>query len=232
MIPRSALVSIGTVCGKATLHTCAAAWLVAAALACPRPDYLKWSEPENLDFGSTPPEELYWNTALPYFRTPHIYLGFPMRLVFYTDPSKGKRTDRTDCILLISRDGLHFDRRYMEAFFRPGLDPRKWESHANMMALGILSTEEGEVSMYLTNNAGGRPPHLRRLVLRTDGFASLSASYAGGEFTTRPLVFAGNQLILNVSTFAAGSLQVEVQDTSGSPFPGFAASGLPRNHRG
>ena len=34
-----------------------------------------------------------------------------MRLVFYTDPSKGKRTDRTDCILLISRDGLHFDRR-------------------------------------------------------------------------------------------------------------------------
>jgi len=46
------------------------------------------------------------------------------------------------------------------------------------------------------------------------------AAYAGGEFTTPPLRFAGEQLLLNVNTSASGELRVELLDeTRASPFP-------------
>ncbi len=37
-------------------------------------------------------------------------------------------------------------------------------------------------------------------------------------------MFAGNQLVLNVSTSAAGSVRVEIQDVEGHPLPGFAVA--------
>ena len=184
-------------------------------------DFTAWSEPQNLDYGDAPREELYWNTGLPYFRAPHIYLGFPMRLVFAADAETDQRTDRTDSPLLFSRDGFRFDRRYMQSFVRAGLNPGNWQPHANMMALGILPTKDDELSMYLTNKDDDGQTHLQRLTMRTDGFVSLQAPYAGGEFTTRPIVFAGDQLALNVATGAAGGVGVEIQSADGDPLPGF-----------
>ncbi len=182
-------------------------------------DFLNWTEPRLLDFGDAPEAHLYWNTALPYFRAPHLYLGFPMRLKEYHDEKTGKTHDWTDAIFMVSRDGFHF-RQHVEAFVRPGLDPHNWKSHANMMAYGIVPTGQNKMSCYLTNAAGGEP-HLRRLVLRTDGFVSLRALHTGGEFTTKPLLFTGTQLILNFSTSAIGSVRVELQTADGEPIPGF-----------
>jgi hypothetical protein len=39
---------------------------------------------------------------------------------------------------------------------------------------------------------------------------------------TRPIVFEGSELVMNYSTSAAGSVQVELQDAQGAPLPGFA----------
>ena len=50
---------------------------------------------------------------------------------------------------------------------------------------------------------------------------SIAAPLSGGEVLTRPLLFAGSELVLNYSTSAAGSVQVEVQDAQGVPIPGF-----------
>lgn len=183
-------------------------------------DFLNWSEPRLLDFGAAPDTHLYWNTALPYFRAPHLYLGFPMRLREYSDEKTGERLDWTDAVFMVSRDGYHF-RQYVEAFVRPGLDPHNWKPHVNMMAYGIVPTGRQEMSCYLTNAAGGKK-HLRRLTLRTDGFVSLRALYAGGEFTTKPLVFTGEQLVVNFSTSAVGSVRVELQTANGKPIAGFA----------
>jgi hypothetical protein len=47
------------------------------------------------------------------------------------------------------------------------------------------------------------------------------ANAAGGEFTTRPLKFSGQQLVLNYATSAAGSVRVEIQDDQGSPLDGY-----------
>ena len=62
---------------------------------------------------------------------------------------------------------------------------------------------------------------LRRGTLRTDGFVSVNAPYAGGEFVTKPLVFEGNELVVNYATSVAGGLRVEIQDAAGKPIDGY-----------
>jgi len=39
---------------------------------------------------------------------------------------------------------------------------------------------------------------------------------------TKPLIWSGSELVMNYSTSAAGSVQVELQDAQGVPLPGFA----------
>ena len=75
--------------------------------------------------------------------------------------------------------------------------------------------------MYVTREAGTRHWHIRRYVLRVDGFASVNAPYDGGEMVTRPLTFSGKELLLNTSTSAAGSVRVEIQSSTGEPIAGY-----------
>jgi hypothetical protein len=58
-------------------------------------------------------------------------------------------------------------------------------------------------------------------VLREDGLVSLHAGATEGEISTRPLIYQGNRLELNLATSAAGSVRVEIQDPEGKPVPGF-----------
>ena len=69
--------------------------------------------------------------------------------------------------------------------------------------------------------------HIERLLLRTDGFASLSAPWAGGEMLTKPLTFSGDALEINYRTGAAGSVRIEIQDLDGTPLAGFTAAECP-----
>ena len=51
---------------------------------------------------------------------------------------------------------------------------------------------------------------------------SLNAGRCGSEVLTRPIIFSGDELELNFSASAAGSIRVEIQDVNGAPLPGFA----------
>jgi len=62
--------------------------------------------------------------------------------------------------------------------------------------------------------------YVERLLLRTDGLASITAPWGGGEALTRPLIFTGRTLEINYRTGAAGSVRVEVQDKTGVPIEG------------
>ena len=62
--------------------------------------------------------------------------------------------------------------------------------------------------------------HMRRMVLRTDGFVSVHADGRKGELITKPFRFQGKELVVNYATSAAGSLRVELQDRSGKPVSG------------
>ena len=198
-------------------------------------DFIHWSQPEWLDFGDSPLEHFYTNGIIPYFRAPHIYLGFPMR--FVPDRTRIGQEQRkidglSDAIFMSSRDGISWDRTFMEAFIRPGLSEKNWGgAHGNNTpAWGIIQTGEKEISLYVSENYGNYPaeanevPHLRRTTVRIDGFVSVSAPYVGGEMLTKPFLFKGRNLVINYSTSAVGSIKVEVQDEYGSPIEDFTIS--------
>ena len=60
--------------------------------------------------------------------------------------------------------------------------------------------------------------------MRLDGFASLDAGPQGGTFTTRPLLFSGNSLVVNAR--ALGHITVELQDADGNPIHEFARASV------
>ena len=194
-------------------------------------DFLNWSKPELLKYGDSPVEQFYTNAILPYFRAPHIYIGFPMRFVPYRKTigaDKRKVDALSDAVFMSSRDGLNWNRDFMEAYIRPGSNPQNWgNGHGNqMVAWGIIPNSSEEISIYWNENFNydktpGTPPTLRRGTIRTDGFVSVNAPYKGGYFITRPLIFKGSNLFINFSTSAVGYIKVEIQDITGTPITGF-----------
>ena len=192
-------------------------------------DFLNWTPLENIDCGDTPWEHLYTNSCIHYQRAPGTYLMFPSRFVHdrSPDPDWTYDTGVSDIVFMSSRDGIHFDRSFMEAFIRPGPDFGNWHDRGIYFEVGVLHTAATELSMYGMENAHLPTQRIRRYTLRTDGFVSINGGYAGGEFTTPPLVFSGNQLELNYSTSAVGSIRVEIQDARGNPQPGFGLNEFP-----
>lgn len=186
-------------------------------------DFRHWSELEYIDVGDSPPEHLYKNAATPYYRRPDISLMFPKRFLpeRKVDPHH-LHQGLSDIVFMHSRDGVHWDRRFMEAFIRPGRDPNNWHDRAIEVGSGLVPTGEGEMSLYMVANYQMPSVHIRRMALREDGLVSVHAPYPGGEFVTKPLTFEGKELVINYATSAAGSIRVEIQDASGRPISGFA----------
>ena len=191
-------------------------------------DFLHWTPGQWADFGGAPVEQLYTNAATPYFRAPHIYLAFPKR--FFPDRTRFEDTPSpgiSEAVFISSRDGLHWDRRFMEALIRPGRDERNWVHRNNMVAAGVVPTAADEISLYVSRHYTYPSAHMERMVLRTDGFASLHAGFQGGELLTKPMLVKGDKLVLNYATSAAGSIRFEIQSASGQPLPGLALRETP-----
>jgi len=234
-------------------------------------DFVHWTEPEfvgyaaNVDLGrgaAAAPEvrdpvgakypagrvsELYTNQIIPYYRAPHLLLGFPTRYIDrgWTESAKAlprydyrqiraknstrEGTALTDGMFITSRDRQQFS-VWPESFLRPGPRTRdSWFYGDAYQNWGLVETRSDlpdappELSIYVTERTLQETPGvLRRYTLRVDGFVSLHAPLAGGELVTKPLVFAGGRLLVNASTSAAGAIRVELQDASGRPLPGFA----------
>ena len=122
---------------------------------------------------------------------------------------------------MTSRDGVHFERRFMEALNRPGIDSNNWIDRNVMMAKGMLETAPGELSVYYGEHFKRPTCRTRRATYRTDGFVSVHAGYGGGQMVTKSLTFAGDELVMNFSTSAVGGVRAEVQDGDGRPIPGY-----------
>ncbi len=197
------------------------------------PDFQKWTEPIAMSFGDAPIEHLYTSQTHPYFRSPHIYVGLPMRFlpgrkVLTDDQARalgvnpGYASDCAEAVFITSRGGTRYTRTFMEGFIRPGLDLGNWASRAGLTALGVVPTGPAEMSLYKQAHYAQPTCHLLRYALRTDGFVSVHAPYRGGELITRPLILNRKTLVLNFSTGAAGAVRVEIQDADGKPLPGYS----------
>ena len=196
------------------------------------PDFITWSKTVPMQFGDGPMEHLYTNQTHPYFRNPKIGIAIaarfmPGRQVVDTEKAKalgvdpGYFRDCSDAILMTTRGGDLYDRTFREGFLRPGLGLENWVSRSNYPALGVVQTGPAEMSVYMNADYAQPSAHLRRFSMRLDGFASMHAGADGGSWTTKPLVFVGDQLELNFATSAAGEILVELQDENGTPVDGF-----------
>lgn len=195
-------------------------------------DWNTWSEPQPMEYGDTPKEHLYTNATQSYFRAPHILIAMPFRLLPRTtvlspeeleelgvDPTQ--RTAISDGVLMSSRGGNKYDRKFMESFVKPGLDPRNWAARNNGPALGVIPTGENEMSFFVTRAYGTDGVYLERMTLRNDGFASLHADYEEGSAVTKPLILKGDQLLLNYSASAIGHVKIALLDEKGREIEGF-----------
>jgi hypothetical protein len=195
-------------------------------MTCSSDDFLNWTHPEWLEYPRAPAEHLYTNQVTPYFRAPHIYMGFPKRFV----PSHTKVVNTTggssDAIFMTSRNGKTFN-RWGEAFIRPGPQRERWVNRNNMVAWGILETRSevpntpNELSIYSVEGYKGFGGcKMRRFTVRMDGFISAQAPLSGGELLTKPITFEGSQLVINYSSSAAGSIRTELQNSDGRAIEG------------
>jgi len=209
--------------------------------------FVEWSDSVFLTYERGKPDELYTNSIIPYFRAPHIFVGFPMRYIDrgWSDamedlPELEHRRQRadlvvrygsalTDAMFMSSRDGRHFD-LWHESFIRPGLRPQdNWTYADNLPNWGLVTTKSrfagapDELSIYTIEGYWrGESLNFRRHTLRMDGFVSVQAPASGGELVTKPVAFSGHELVLNFSASAAGSVKVEIlQDEEDLPIEGY-----------
>lgn len=188
------------------------------------PDFLTWGEGQPHRYGAgVPAEHFYTSATIVCPSAPQLFLSFPKRFV----PSRTKVSGHpggagvSDAVFMTSRDGVNWDRRFLEAWVRPGLDPQNWTERSNMTACGLYDGGRGEWSLYISEHYRHPDNRIRRLTVRQEGFASVHAGAAAGEFTTHPITFSGTRLTLNYATSAAGSVRIEIQDADGRPIPGF-----------
>jgi len=202
------------------------------------PDFIHWTDEGEMSFrsadgGEVPPEHLYTNQTGAYMRAPHLYVSIaarflPGRQVLTEDEAEavgvdpGYFNDISEAILMTSRGGTTYDRTFMAGYVRPGLGFENWTSRTNYPALNVIQTGPEEMSFFVQRGYGQPGHHLSRFSLRLDGFASLHAGYAGGEMVTKPFRFTGDELEINYSSSAVGSLRFELQDEAGNVLPGYS----------
>jgi len=213
-------------------------------------DFIHWSDPVPLDYGEDAPDfQLYTNAIEPYYRAPHLLVGFPSRYYdrgIWTDSyeqlcGKELRKKRmeiqprfgyavTDTLFMSSRDTLHFHRP-SEAFIRPEQENNwSWVYGENFVSAGLFEVPSEipggfpELSMLLTARRFTDDPRgvfLYRYAIRPDGFISRCAGYEPKELTTKPFRFDGNTLTLNFETSALGYVRIEILDKNGRPVEGY-----------
>lgn len=210
-------------------------------------DPTKFPAPRWLEFPGAARHALYTNQVQPYYRAPHLLLGFPMRYVdrgltpatkrlpnsaardYRMAKSRRYGTAVTDALFMSSRDGIRFELSE-EAFIRPGPSREDtWVYGDNFIFWGLAETPSPlpnappEISLYATEGYWeGEFTSVRRYASRLDGFVSLNAPHKGGEVLTKPLRFSGDRLQLNVSTSAAGLVRVGLETPDRKPLPGFS----------
>ena len=128
-----------------------------------------------------------------------------------------------------SRDGKTWLRPDRHPIIRRGFEG-EWNAGVLYVGYG-LSRQGDELSIYYK---GGDVTHgaylergypggtISRAVYRLDGFMSVDAPYTGGKFTTPPIIFSGNRMVLNFDGSAGGWVRVELLTSEGEPIPGFS----------
>jgi hypothetical protein len=179
-----------------------------------------------------PPDSDHYNPAcVQYPWADNAYFLFPSPYRHFPEPPKSKygNDGLTDIQMAASRDGIAWTRLAREPYVALGV-------HGDIDC-GQLYMADGMIrrgGKFFQYYGGSRVPPgapvsdskivpaeaICRLDQRLDGFLSVDAPMAGGEFTTPPLRFSGTKLALNINASAMGICRVELLDEKGNTLPG------------
>ena len=148
-----------------------------------------------------------------------------------------------DLELAYSRDGFHFSRPDRTPFLASSRKIGDWNRAYLHACGGVCLVVHDRIFIYFAGFSGlspklgatdtGSSGLSRRVMyagastglatLRRDGFARMEAGAGGGTLTTRPVIFKGDRLFVNVNA-PQGELRVSVLDDSGDPVEGLTAA--------
>jgi hypothetical protein len=170
--------------------------------------------------------QVYRFKAHKYEWAPDVYLAFPWRYI-------ADGNIRPGSFLMVSRDGVNWKRYESPYYFAPGWELNGHEVTEALTEHGMIRrgdeiwqfgtvrfTVHGGVMYGGEEREGGIHDRLLTLKQRLDGFVSLDAGATTGTVVTKPLVFEGDKLVLNISV--EGSARVGILDKDGRAVSGFA----------
>lgn len=203
-------------------------------------DFVHWTTPVPLTYDDGLDFQMYTNNVMPYPNASHIRIGMPSRYVERQQWTKNddqfgsvaikKRAAETveprcalavtDLVFMCSRDGQHFH-RYPQAYLTPGQETSGNWIYGDCFASWPLTETGDTYSFYMTRDGmSDSPKHLYRYELRKDGFACRIAEGDEKDLVTKPIIFDGSVLHLNMATSAFGYIYVSVLDADGNPLSG------------
>lgn len=191
------------------------------------------------DENDLPGVDQYVTKATKYEYAPDVYLAFPIVYFHYEkdgpltrqilmEPSRGRGSGPIETQIAVSRDGVNWKRHYRPAYVGNSKHG-DWVVNQAYMAHGMVDRGD-EIWQYYFGTGFYHSAYEKdrseqavfRVVQRKDGFISADAPYEReGHFITKPFVFKGNRLELNIDTDAAGYAQVGFLDESGQAIEGF-----------
>lgn len=191
-------------------------------------DFIKWTPPKTFLQVLNEEETLYNNTGFVYGEQ---YLG----ILTHFDRRAYEQTQTLQ--LLASRDGETWMRLPGESLV-PTSDIGEWDRFQILLTgappvrvgdklyIYYRGTARrhakvvGEFEPRIAKDQDTRTMSIGLATLRLDGFASIDASFDGGNITTRPLILGGDNLFLNVKS-DYGQVLVELLDEENRPIPGY-----------
>jgi hypothetical protein len=152
--------------------------------------------------------QVYRTRAIKYPWADDTYVAFVWR---YNKDDERRKVD-----LGVSRDGINWKFYADDTWY---LTPGDSEEVLSLYGLIRRGDEIWQYFDYGGAHGGDKKRTYARLTQRLDGFASLDAGAESGRAVTRPLVFKGRRLMLNV--MARGSMRVAILDEKGRELKGF-----------
>jgi hypothetical protein len=190
------------------------------------------ADPVGTDFYVTKAQKYQW--------APDTYLAFPLAYFHYEKdgpptrqvlgaPQMDRGSGPLETQIAISRDGVHWKRFGRPAYV--GIGTYCGDTlHQIYMADGMVK-RGNEIWQYFFGNEEYHSSWIKkklrkavyRVTQRIDGFISADSPYDKyGEIKTKPLIFNGNKLVLNINTGATGYAQVGLLDKKGKPIDGYS----------
>ncbi len=187
-----------------------------------------------------PGVDFYITKAMKYPWAPDTYLAFPIAYFHYEkdgpvgrqvlgDEERGRGSGPLESQVSVSRNGIDWSRYPDPAYVGIGRHEGR-DVVTAYIANGMVRRGDeiwqyyfGETQYHSAHEKDEAGRGVYRLVQRLDGFVSLDSPYDREvTVTTRPLVFEGDRLELNIDTDAVGYAQVGFEDLDGNPIEGFS----------